>query len=114
MGGTVRLRGEGGAVWAFDLPLGKELQKKVDKGQLQPADDDARQLLAPFEVVEEPKDSDGGTDDGPGTGNVGEDPSRPAETAAKPEWVAYARSRGIDTDGLTKPKLVEAVDQLDS
>lgn len=34
---------------------------------------------------------------------------RPAASASKAEWVAYAETLGVDTDGLTKAEIVEAV-----
>lgn len=110
MVGTVNLKGEGGVVWTLDLPLSPNLAKQLEKGQLKPADDDARRLFASQEDATEAMDPDGGTGDGP---SGGED-DRPAANAKKATWVSYAQARGIDTEGLTKNQLVDAVDKLDA
>lgn len=34
---------------------------------------------------------------------------RPAESAPKAEWVDYAENRGVDTDGMTKADIIDAV-----
>lgn len=39
--------------------------------------------------------------------NVTGGPQRPAESDRKSEWVEYAGSLGIDTDGFTKDELIE-------
>lgn len=36
----------------------------------------------------------------------------PALSANKPEWEKHAKSLGIDTEGLTKDELIEAVNDL--
>jgi hypothetical protein len=33
----------------------------------------------------------------------------PAKSATKAEWEAYAAAHGIDTDGMTKDEIIEAV-----
>ena len=33
----------------------------------------------------------------------------PAKSATKGEWEAYAASQGVDTDGLTKDEIIDAV-----
>lgn len=43
-----RLRGEGGAVWSFALPLKGDHLKQLQTGRLKPADDEAAETLAQF------------------------------------------------------------------
>lgn len=38
-----------------------------------------------------------------------DDGGRPAESASKAEWSAYAESQGVDTDGMTKAEIIDAV-----
>lgn len=44
--------------------------------------------------------------------DVDDDQARPATSATKDVWVDHASALGIDTDGLTKDQLIDAVDQL--
>jgi hypothetical protein len=37
---------------------------------------------------------------------------RPGAKAPKAEWVVYAESLGLNVEGLSKPKIVKAVDTL--
>ncbi|WP_171110596.1 MULTISPECIES: hypothetical protein [unclassified Streptomyces] len=71
-------------------------------------------MLPNWELVEQPapepeETTGGGGGDGSGPG-VGE---RPARSAPKADWVAYARTRAQDSDeeaaidGLTKEQLIE-------
>ncbi|QIG58684.1 hypothetical protein SEA_DATBOI_19 [Gordonia phage DatBoi] len=41
------------------------------------------------------------------------DDDRPAESASKADWVAYATGRELDVKGLTKPAIIALVDELD-
>lgn len=81
--------GEGGAVWAHDLPLPEPIQEKVTKGYLRRVHSD-------------------GTPWVPGA----DEPAaqRPAQTAAKAEWVGWAVAQGAEADeadGMTKADLIE-------
>jgi hypothetical protein len=53
---TVRLRGDGGCVWEFELPLSEAFQAQVDKGQLVPDDVESAKALGANE--EPPADAD--------------------------------------------------------
>lgn len=44
-----------------------------------------------------------------GQAATGSELEQPARKAVKAEWVAYAESQGVDTDGLTKGQIIEAV-----
>lgn len=37
------------------------------------------------------------------------DDGKPAQSATKAEWEDYARSQGVDTDGMTKADIIDAV-----
>lgn len=37
------------------------------------------------------------------------DDAKPAQSATKAEWEDYARSQGVDTDGMTKADIIDAV-----
>jgi len=39
---------------------------------------------------------------------------RPAVNAPKADWEAYASTGGVDTDGLSKAELIDAVEQADA
>jgi hypothetical protein len=39
-------------------------------------------------------------------------PVRPPSKALKAEWEAYAASLGVNVEGLSKPKIIKAVDSL--
>jgi hypothetical protein len=46
MGDTVQLKGAGGCVWEFELPLPEVYAQQLESGTLQPADDKSTRLLA--------------------------------------------------------------------
>lgn len=50
--------------------------------------------------------------DAPTTGELSSDVvlEKPAKGATKPDWVAYAIQEGIDVDGLSKPKIIAALE----
>jgi hypothetical protein len=39
-------------------------------------------------------------------------PVRPPSKASKADWEAYASSLGVNVEGLSKPKIIKAVDSL--
>jgi hypothetical protein len=82
---SVQIRGEGGVVWTYDLPLPADIEKRVTSGHLRMVD-------------EEPEPSD----------------SRPAKSAAKALWVGWAvRVHGFtpdDAEAATKDELQELPD----
>lgn len=82
--GTVQLRGEGGVVFTYDLPLDPNIQKRLDTGRL-------RQV-----------------DDGPA---VAAEAGRPVQAAPKADWVAWAvQTHGLaadDAEAMTKADLQE-------
>lgn len=100
MAETHHYRGEGGVVWAFDLPLPEPIQEKVTKGYLRRVNADGSPWTEP--VTE--------SDDNGGEGGGGGE-QRPAQNAQKADWVGYAvRAHGADpdeADGMTKQDLIE-------
>lgn len=87
MSESVQIRGEGGVVWTFDLPLPADIEKRVTSGHLRV-------------VSEEPEST--------------ESVKRPAKNAAKAEWVGWAvRVHGFtpdDAEAMTKDELAELPD----
>lgn len=90
MAETRHYLGEGGVVWAHDLPLPEPIQDKVTKGYLRRVNPDGSPWTPPA--------------DDPGE-------QRPAQNASKAEWVGYAvRVHDADpdqADGMTKADLIE-------
>lgn len=74
----------------------------VYEGGLLPSDVDEDQLqhLLESDMVEASDDPAASEDDD----------GRPAKSAHKADWEAFAASVGIDTDGLTKEEIIEAVE----
>ncbi|MEU6858831.1 hypothetical protein AB0B28_08160 [Glycomyces sp. NPDC046736] len=87
MTGTVQLRGEGGSVFTYDLPLPKDIEKRLMKGYLTQVSD----VAAPLDEAK-----------------------RPAKNAAKAAWVGWAvRVHGLtpdDADAMTLADLKELPD----
>lgn len=88
MAETVQLRGEGGSVFTYDLPLPRDIEKRLAKGYL-------RRVAA----------------EGPEPVSETE---RPAKSANKGEWVGWAvRVHGLtpdEADGMTVADLQELPD----
>ncbi len=97
MGETIHVRGEGGTVFAMDLPLPEGVAQRLARGDIvrveaggsphaEPAEDPGPEDADPFAV------------------------KRPAPSAPKAEWVVYAVSQGasvLDAEGFTKTELIE-------
>jgi hypothetical protein len=61
-------------------------------------------------VVDESATQDAdGINKNPDSGARADDDARPAKSASKADWEAYAATQGIDTDGLTKDEIIDAV-----
>lgn len=92
---TAWFKGEGGVVFEMDLPLPEAIAQRVQMGAIvRVADADGAPYVPSTEDVEVP---------GPPT-------VRPADSAPKSAWVAWAVASGADpetTQGLTKTELVE-------
>lgn len=112
----IYLRGEGGATFAFALPLSVTIKQRYERGELvrvnpdgtpwrEPASEPVPQSQDNPETENEKPES---TDDGDTSPKVAEPP---AKSASKAEWVAYAVQVGglqpDEADGLTVAELRE-------
>jgi len=87
---TIYLRGTGGVVWAYTLPLPVEIQKQVLRHEMVHVNADGSPYLEPA---------------------TGEAPvlDRPSDTALKPAWVGYAVWR---SERLGEPITVDQADLM--
>lgn len=110
--GTVHLRGPGGVALAYDLPLHETIERQWTDGTLQRVEEDG----SPFRGDDQYNVLFAGGGEEAVTGETGADepvePVRPAQNAAKKDWVAYAVSLGLFDEAAandkTKAELVEA------
>lgn len=97
MGETIYVIGEGGTPFEMDLPLPAGVAQRLERGDIRRVNADG----TPYEELAEP------------AAPAEEDPyavKRPADGAAKAEWIAYAVSKGAtvnEANGFTKPELIE-------
>lgn len=91
---TAYFRGQGGAIHAMDLPLPEVMAEQVTKGYLVRVTADGTPYAEPADDGQEPAP-----------------PPRPAQSAAKAEWVGYAvRAHGAtpdDAEAMTKQDLID-------
>jgi hypothetical protein len=126
MSKTVFFRGEGGNVWEVDWPLTPLLAEKVRKGLCvlvsaggKPIIDDDGAPLMPDPLLDDGSDDEASDAElaaleasmnaSVGATSVSAPLSRPTDSAAKGEWVAYAVSRGEDpvvANAATKAELI--------
>lgn len=81
--GTVKLQGEGGVVFEYDLPLDAYTEAKVKAGRMRQVGD---------------------------TAPVVEEAHKPSQSAPKADWVAWAVHEGTEPDeaeAMTKADLIE-------
>lgn len=104
MPASVTLRGEGGVLWEFDLPLSEVYADQVKHGRLTAADDEAARLLAKSGVFADTESA------APAEGDAGGPPPMAGSGSGRNAWAAYAEQLGIDvTDEMTKAEIVAAV-----
>lgn len=93
---TVYIKGEGGAVFAWDKPLPGHIQARIDKGAIKLVNEDGTPHV---------EQRDDGSDLTNGV------PARPNQSASKAEWVAYAvNALGMEADAAdsaTKQDLID-------
>lgn len=94
---VVRLQGEGGGVFEYELPLNEQHADMLATGKLRPADADALNALKKDDSV-------------PGDGQ-GEPPPVAGKGSGIEAWQEYAASLHIDTDGMDRDQIIEAVNQ---
>lgn len=97
---TAWFRGEGGTVMEMDLPLPEAIAQRVEMGAIvRVAGPDGAPYIPDDEADEVPA---------PPT-------ERPADSALKPAWIAWAVACGAnaeDAQGMTKPDLIEKYGHL--
>ncbi|MFE7947410.1 hypothetical protein [Streptomyces sp. NPDC057426] len=113
MAETIHVRGEGGAVFAMDLPLPESIQERLDRGLIQRVHSDgspysaAPAPQAPAPPADDPAPENETHPDGP----AGVD--RPAVNAPKADWIGYVVKRGLlsaeDAANYTKADLIDMV-----
>lgn len=103
MAASVTLRGEGGVLWDFELPLSEVYADQVRRGRLTAADEDSEKALAKSGVSEAATAS-------PDAGGEAEEPPMAGSGSGRNAWAAYAEAIGLAvTNGMTKAEIVEAV-----
>lgn len=89
----VFIKGEGGSVFKLDLPLSEAISDRLAKG-----------------TIVRVANADGDPYDGPDDDLPAPPTEKPAQSALKPAWVAYAISQGMseaDADASTKQDLID-------
>lgn len=106
MAETIYVRGEGGAVFAMDLPLPEAIAERYERGLLQRVHPDGSPF-APVPAARTEPDGDDGSDL-----TAGRSP-RPGVNASKSEWIAYVVAQGQmsaeDAATYTKADLIDLV-----
>lgn len=92
MTGTVQLRGEGGVIHTFDLPLAAPYAQQVKLGKLLPAGPTDEALLQVIGTEPEPE-----PEPEPEAETV-EEPNRAGAGSGRDRWVAFAQAHGHDVD----------------
>lgn len=94
MAETIHVRGEGGSIFAMDLPLPEGIAERLTKGLIRRVNEDGSPYVEQAEAAEAP----------------GLPGSQPAKGASKAEWVGWAVAQGADpteAESLTKTDLIE-------
>jgi hypothetical protein len=99
MAETIHLMGEGGAVFEYDLPLPRQIEKQWANQSLVQVDEDGVPTEDQYEEFaaedeDEPEDGQGG-EDGSQDGSVPK-PAKAGPGSSREAWAAYARS--VDHD----------------
>ncbi|WP_327268807.1 hypothetical protein OG233_14115 [Streptomyces sp. NBC_01218] len=110
MAETIHVRGEGGQVFAMDLPLPEGIADRYERGLLARVDADG----TPYNEGGAPADP--ATDTPPGDPEAPapvDTAGRPAQAAPKSEWIDYVVRRGLlsadDAANYTKADLIDMV-----
>lgn len=108
MAETIYVRGEGGAVFAMDLPLPEAIQERFDRGLIQRVNEDGSPYAGAPTLVRAPAPAGGSALTG---GQV----PRPGARAGKDDWVLWAAAvHGLsteDAEAMTKAQLQELPEQ---
>ncbi|THA31789.1 hypothetical protein E6R18_15775 [Streptomyces sp. A1277] len=116
MAETIHVRGEGGAIFAMDLPLPEGIADRYERGLLVRVNADGSPYAgAPASAPPPAPSQDPGTppaDPDPEPGPV-DTAGRPAINAPKSEWIGYVVSKGLlsadDAANYTKADLIDMV-----
>lgn len=108
MAETIYVRGEGGAVFAMDLPLPEAIADRFERGQLVRVNADGSPYVGARTPVQAPASAKGSALT---SGQV----PRPGARAGKDDWVLWAAAvHGLDTEqaeAMTKAQLQELPEQ---
>ena len=98
MAETIWLRGEGGSVIEFDTPLSPPIASRLARGYLRRVNPDGSTYVEPADTPANPDVPPPAT-------------TRPAKSAPKAAWVAYAvHAHGVApdvADGMTRTDLID-------
>lgn len=105
----VNLKGEGGVVWEFELPLSETYADQVKNRKLEPADDESAALL--HDLLNVVDGDDGAGDEGDAA------QEKPLERMKLAELLELAKESGVDSDtvaelekpGTSKASVIEAI-----
>lgn len=104
----VRLVGEGGAVWTFELPLSEVFADQVKSHKLRPADEDSTAAVADLLADPEAAAADGGSETPQGAGEPPAEVTladRIAAVGTHDEANALAAELGVEGFEAKKPAL---------
>lgn len=115
MAETIHVRGEGGHIFAMDLPLSEGIAERYERGLLVRVNADGSPYAGAPASAPAPEPQSPPAD--PGTEPADPEPvpadvaGRPAVNAAKSEWQAYVVARGLasaeDAANYTKADLID-------
>ncbi|MFF9639393.1 hypothetical protein ACF1D2_33040 [Streptomyces bacillaris] len=109
MAETIHLRGEGGHIFAMDLPLPEGIAERYERGLLVRVDPDGAPSRPTPTLVADPD----GPPATPAPEPVPGGQNRPAVNAPKAEWIACVVARGLlsaeDAENYTKADLIDMV-----
>ncbi|MFJ2707847.1 hypothetical protein ACIO3R_32305 [Streptomyces sp. NPDC087428] len=109
MAETIHVRGEGGHIFAMDLPLPEGITDRYERGLLVRVNADG----SPYAGAPAGGQEEDGTTPSNGSALTDGRTPRPAVNDTKAEWIAYVVGRGLlpaeDAGALTKADLIDLV-----
>ncbi|MFE4991421.1 hypothetical protein ACFRH4_08725 [Streptomyces mirabilis] len=97
---SIFVKGEGGAVFKMDLPLGEGLAQRFEKGELTHVNEDGSDYVSEDSSPQESLEP----------ASTQEPPKKPNKASSKAEWVAWAVHQGVaqeEAESLTLAALIE-------
>ncbi|MGW0942908.1 hypothetical protein ACWD4O_10200 [Streptomyces sp. NPDC002623] len=108
MAETIHVRGEGGAIFAMDLPLPESIQERLDRGAIQRVNEDG----SPYYAAPAPAPKAAAAKSSALTDGL---VPRPGARAGKDDWVLWAMAvhaiPETDAEAMTKAQLQELPEQ---